>query len=39
MKSKCIGPKGMGAPVTHDVSGHRALEKQQNNDIGVSLNV
>ena len=34
------GPsKGMGAPVTHDVSGHRALEKQQNNDIGVSLDV
>ena len=39
MKYKCIGPKGMGAPVTHDVSGHRALEKQQNNDIGVSLDV
>ena len=28
---------GMGAPVTHDVSGHRALKKQQNDDIGVSL--
>ena len=27
----------MGAPVTHDVSGHRALKKQQNDDIGVSL--
>ena len=27
----------MGAPVTHDVSGHRALKKQQNNDIEVSL--
>ena len=39
MKSKFMGPKGMGAPVTHDVSGHRALEKQQNNDIGVSLDV
>ena len=28
---------GMGAPVTHDVSGHRALKKQQNDSIGVSL--
>ena len=28
---------GMGAPVTHDVIGHRALEKQQNEDIMVSL--
>ena len=28
---------GMGAPVTHDVSGHRALKKQQNDDIEVSL--
>ena len=29
---------GMGAPATHDVSGHRALKKQQNDDdIGVSL--
>ena len=28
---------GMGAPVTHDVSGHRALKKQQIGDIGVSL--
>ena len=27
---------GMGAPVTHDVSGHRAL-KSNNDDIGVSL--
>ena len=33
MKSKCMGPKGMGAPVTHDVSGHRAL------DIRVLLDV
>ena len=39
MKSKCMGLKGMGVPVTHDVSGHRTLEKQQNNDIGVSLDV
>ena len=39
MKSKCMGPKGMGAPVAHDVSGHRALKKQQNSDIGVSLDV
>ena len=23
---------GMGASVTHDVSGHRALKKQRNND-------
>ena len=28
---------GMGAPVTHVASGHRALKKQQNSDIGVSL--
>ena len=28
---------GMGAPVIHDVSDHRALKKQQNDDIGVSL--
>ena len=28
---------GVGAPVTHVVSGHRALRKQQNNDIGASL--
>ena len=28
---------GVGAPVTHVVSGHRALKKQQNSDIGVSL--
>ena len=28
---------GVGAPVTQDVFGHRALEKQQNNDIEVSL--
>ena len=27
----------MGAPVTHDVSGHRSLKKQQNNDIEVLL--
>ena len=28
---------GMGAPVTHDVIGHRTLKKQQNDDIMVSL--
>ena len=28
---------GMGAPMTGDVSGHRALKKQQNSDTGVSL--
>ena len=28
---------GICAPVTHDVSGHRALKKQQNDDIGLSL--
>ena len=39
MKSKCMDQKGMGAPVTHDVSGHRALKKQQNSDLGVSLDV
>ena len=26
MKTKCMGPKGMGAPVTHDASSHRALK-------------
>ena len=36
---QCMGPKGMGAPVAMDVSGHRALKKQQNNDIVVSLGV
>ena len=39
MKSKYMGPKGMDTPVTHDVSGHRALKKQQNSDIGVSLDI
>ena len=39
METTCMGPKGMGAPVTHDVSGHRALKKQQNNDTMVSLDV
>ena len=33
MKTKCIGPKGMGAPVTHDVSSHRALKMQQKYNI------
>ena len=28
---------GMGAPVIHVVSAHRALKKQKNNDIEVSL--
>ena len=28
---------GVGAPVTQDVFGHKALEKQLNNDIEVSL--
>ena len=28
---------GMGAAVSHDVTGHRALKKQQNEDIMVSL--
>ena len=28
---------GMGAPVTHDVTGHRALKKQQNEVIIGSL--
>ena len=36
---QCMGPKGMGAPVAMDVSGHRALKMQQNNDIVVSLGV
>ena len=29
--------RGMGAPVTHVVSSHRALKKQQNSDIWVSI--
>ena len=29
--------RGMGAPVTHVVSSHRALQKQQNSDIWVSI--
>ena len=36
---QCMGPKGMGAAVAMDVSGHRALKMQQNNDIVVSLGV
>ena len=35
--AQCINYMGMGAPVTHVVSGHRALKKQLNNDIEVSL--
>ena len=34
-----MGPTGMGAPVAMDVSGHRVLKKQQNNDMVVSLGV
>ena len=34
-----MDPKGMGAPVAHGVSSHRALKKQQDNDIVVSLDV
>ena len=33
----CNDYMGVGAPVTQDVFGHRALEKQQNNDTEVSL--
>ena len=29
----CNDYMGVGAPVTQDVSGHRALKKQQNKDI------
>ena len=36
---QCMGPKGMGAPVAIDVSGHRALKMQQNNDVMGSLGV
>ena len=39
METMCMGPKGMGAPVAHNVSGHRALKRQQNNDIVVFLDV
>ena len=35
--AQCINYMGIGAPLTHVVSSHRALKKQQNNDIGVSL--
>ena len=33
----CKNYMGVGAPVTQDVFGNRALEKQQNSDIEVSL--
>ena len=36
---QCMGPKGMGAPVAMDVSGHRALKMQQNKDVMGSLGV
>ena len=39
LKTQCIDYVGVGAPVTHVVSSHRALKKQQNSDIGVSLDV
>ena len=35
--AQCIYYVGMGAPVTQDVFGHRALKKQQNEDIMGSL--
>ena len=37
MKTKCMGPKGIDAPVSHDVSSHRALKIQQNWDIWVVI--
>ena len=39
MKTQCIDYVGMGAPVTHDVSSHRALKIQQNWDIWVLIDV
>ena len=39
MKTQCNDYVGMDAPVTHDVSGHRTLKKQQNSDIWVSMNL
>ena len=36
-ESYCMSHKGMGAPVTHDVSSHRALKIQQNQDIWVLI--
>ena len=33
----CNDYMGVSAPVTQDVFGHRALKKQQNDDIEVSL--
>ena len=36
---QCMGPKGMGAPVAMDVSGHRALKKLWSKDMVVSLGV
>ena len=35
--AQCIYYVGMGAPVTHDLIGPRALKKQQNEDIMGSL--
>ena len=35
--AQCMYYVGMGAPVTQDVFGPRALEKQQNEDIMVSF--
>ena len=37
METKCMGPKGMGAPVTHDVSSHRALKIWQKWDFWVLM--
>ena len=39
MKTQCIDYVGMGAPVTHDVSSHRALKIQQNWDNWVLIDV
>ena len=35
--SYSMNHRGMGAPVTHVISSHRALKKQQNSDIWVSI--
>ena len=34
-----MGPKGMGAPVAHGVSSHRALKIQQKDNIWALIDV
>ena len=39
METQCIDYVSVGAPVTHDVSSHRALKIQQNYDIWVLIDM